>query len=538
MAKPIAKVRQPHRLTGYQPDAPGIVVTPQPFWSPAKGMDTISRLNRLDPQYAVLIQNMRLRDGTMQSRQSLTQLGGTGDNIMAVVPFVTSDGHIWVVRFRTDGVDYYDNGSWVAVTVPGGLTGTTTDYFTYTAFNDRLIFSNGVNGLYEWDVSFQNILKIDGGPPCKHITTFNSRLLASQVLVGGEILPTRIQWCAKNNSRAWAVEDIGTGFEDLLSTPGGVVDQQRGVHPVSDYTAIVLRSASTWQITETGDPDAPFRFSRIYSDLGCLAPYSAVDVPGGVVALMSDGVYLISDGQVQPLSARVWRDILNSVSDYIPCVGAYDPTEREYSLLMPPNTIWRYSFRDQGWTRDEYAQELNYISFLKVSGTLTLTIDSSTGVIDDAVGTIDSEVGTLQPTAAYYSQPGTGVKVFKDSTASTDDGTPAPIYIVTGLMQAASPLEQTLVTEVEFEYESNTLLTFFIEYRDGTNDSWHMYDSPGLVQTYGPKTGKGVKTIVGHNLQFRLRTQEVGDWRLLSFVPKVVLGQNDSHSSTTGGILT
>lgn len=537
MAKTVARRKQLTQLT-YDSNSPGVVLAPTPFWVPPQGMDTVSRLSRVDHGHAAVLRNLRLRDQTIVSRPGTDRIGLSPvvGPLMGVLNFVTSDGLGWLIRFKTNGVEWFDGIFWNSVTVPGGLTGGETNYFAYTAFNDKLLFSNGIDGLFEWDFALGSIAKLTEAPAANYLTTFGGRVIASSVFVDGIFYPTRQQWSVKNNSRDWKEVDndltgVGAGFEDILSTPGGSVDQARGVHPISDYTAIVLRSRSTWQMTETGNPDAPFRFTRIYSELGTDSGYSAANVPGGVVCLMNDDVYVISDSTLTAIGTKIRRTIFNEVTRLERCVGAYDFDEKEYALLVPVeggSKIWRYNFINQGWTFDEYSNEMRWISYTR-SNLIGLTIDSATGDIDSAGPlSIDSEVGEGPRKGMLYAS---SILVFGDNSAvSQDAGVEAAIEATTGIIAASSPLEKTEVPEIQMEYESDADQQLEFEYREGTTDSWHVYETGVQIHaTSGPQMLSVRQTVIGHNLQFRVRSDILGKLRILSLVPMLNIAQNQAR---------
>jgi hypothetical protein len=537
MAKPIT-LRSAIGLPLSSSTAPGVDPVPTPFWAPPKGMDTTSRLSQVANDHGALIKNVRLRDSTMLSRPGTVPVGGVATSgIVSAITFITSDETAYVIRFCTNKVELWNTTDWQDLPVPGGLHGSGTDQFAYTAFNDNLIFSNGVDGMYEYNPKTGAIAKIAGAPPAKHLTTFTGRVIASGVTDGITFRGNRIQWSVKNNSNDWA--GFGSGFEDLLSTPGGHVDLARGVHPASDYAAIVLRDNSVWQMSETGDPEAPFRFSRIHPNLGTHSYHAAADVPGGVIAFMNDDVYLISEQSAQAIGTKIRRSLLAEPNPEL-SVGAYDHAEREYALLTG-NRVWRYNMRgDGGWTQDEYPIQLGWISYT-ARGREVLTIDSSPGTIDAAGSqSIDSELGDFKAGGMLLSSVD---RVYEeDEDAVDDNGVNSTLDLQTGLILSASPLEETTVPEIQIEYESDLdqILTF--QYRNIELDrnrvlvpaslNWLTYESGVQISTTGgsPQTLSVNKTVVGKNLQFKVFSSTLGKFRLLAMIPMLIVSQNAARA--------
>jgi hypothetical protein len=291
-------------------------------------------------------------------------------------------------------------------------------------------------------------------------------------------------------------------------------------------------------MTETGNPDAPYRFTRIYAELGTESGYSITPVPGGVVALMNDDVYILSGSEIQAIGTKIRRTIFDEAVNLSHVIGSYDYDEREFALLVPTidgTKIWRYSQRSSGWTVDQFPFELKWLAFTK-SSLIGLTIDSSTGTIDDAgIESIDSEVGTAVRRGMFYAN---DTFVYNDDSSVVQDAVvDSSVEAITGLLAASSPLEKTIVTEIQVEYEMHgaskvsepdvdQILEF--DYRDGTG-AWLSYESGvRITPTHGPQILSVRKTVIGHNLQFRLRSDTLGRLRILSFVPMVNVAQNEA----------
>jgi len=504
--------------------APGIVVEEIPYWQTCKGVDYTHKLSRVTPEYASELRNMWIRDEFIVGRCGTGPLGGTiTDSILGHVNFITVDGVSTMLRFRVDTLERWDGSAWIIIFMKPLVT--LDDRYTWTTFGNCLIFSDGVHGMWQYDAETGICTLIEGAPAARHLTTFGGRVIASGVIVDGNSEPGWIVWCVKNNSHDWT--GIGSGYEPLLSTPGGDVDAQRGVQPITDYTAIVLRSNSTWTMTQTGDVESPFRFSRISPGMGTDAPYSFVGVPSATVGLMKDDVYVVSEGHTESIGAPIRRRLLEN-KDWMPWArGAYNPDEREYVMLLN-NIEYRYSFRFQAWTTTEMPLLPHWVEW-GGKGFTGLTIDSALGTIDTPLpsdGTIDSEVGPLVSRGMIYSSYTRTIEEVVGLFTDTDESDPlvpfdSPMTLATGLLQVGTPLEETEITEVQFEYE---LIDYFgsvnanVEYSIDGGASWQGYGAAIMAPTvyHGARIFAVRKSLVGHNIMLRLRTAHLIDINILA----------------------
>lgn len=485
MAKPIAS-RFGFAVKGPDPTDP--MASPQRslWWTPCKGMNTTLPAQLLSQQQLSWAENVGVHYGMLRSRPGVRNVGtSSASNITTVVEFNTSSGISYLVRMGFFGVEYFDGTNWNAIpgySVPAEFT--VFDKFACTAFGDKLVFSDGLSGLYEYDPVAGVAVLIPDGPSAKHLTTFASRIVASNVKSTlGLSYVTRIQWCAKNNSHDWT--GIGSGYEDMLSTPGGLIDEQTGVYPVDDYQALVVRSQSTWQMTESGNVDAPFRFDRRYPGFGSKHRHSIVPVPGGIVGLFSDmninfvtlsGIETIGDDIRDPrwsyAGLRVSRDSTNYPN--LLAVGAYSSRQKKYAIALSARSapggvtggftaaMYEYDFDSKSWTYKKWPdQSIHWITYS--TGTLIgLTIDSSPGTIDAAgTASIDSEVASVPFGEQDVLIGASGGYVYReDRTLYHDDTTAFGVVsisqaCVSNQMVATSPIDSVVLVGFKMVYQSS-----------------------------------------------------------------------------------
>lgn len=506
MAKPIAQ-----RGTAMMqiPEAHDTYRVPQRdvFWSPFKGMNTTLPKNLLERDTLQWAENVIGWYGSAMTRPGVRHVGGSAladGAINTIVEFITSDGISYLLRMGLLGFQFFDGTNWIDVpgyTPPASMT--VFDKFATTAFADMLIFSDGISGMYKYDPAVGNIVLIDGAPSARHLSTFASRVVASYIIeLSGLAHPTRVQWSVKNNSDDWA--GIGSGYEDMLSTPGGFIDEQMGVYPLDDYKALAVRSNSVWSMAASGNVEAPFVFERRFAGLGSKHRHSIVPVPGGIIGFMTDlSVYFITDSSVEPIGdpirdARYSRNGLRISRDSgfgdLLAVGAYSGKQRKYVIVLSTRTapngaqtggftsvMYQCDLSTKAWTRLAWPEaSLHWVVFS--SGTkVGLTIDTSPGNIEDAgTSSIESEVGDIAlgqrdvlVAASNYYLYREDYTLYSDNT--TEFGAqPITQSLVSGQLVATTPLNRVEMSGFRLIYMSSVtgVLTLRI----------HIWDS-GAEQT-------------------------------------------------------
>lgn len=526
MARPIA-LRRAEPIPEISTKDSGIAVEPRPFWAPPKGLDYLDRRNRVPVSHSPQILNLYLDRGVLKSRQGTLAMGAASvEPIMGVVNFVVSSGIGFILRFTTTHLQLWDGAAWNNVG-GGTFTGSINAYFTYTAFNDTLLFSNGVDGLWEYAPLTGALTKIDGAPNAMHLSTFGGRVLAS----GANGNLGTLQWSVKNNSRDWS--GIGSGSEDLLSTPGGKVDGLMGVWPITDDFALMVRTNSVWQMSQTGDPDAPFRFGRLHANLGSRSRYAIDVIPGGVVMLGSDDIWIVTDSNVASIAPLVKDRIISETTDFTKARGLYRPDLKEFWLCTGlTDVVYRYSFADQGWTRHKYGFDIRWFeqAIFHFSGK---TWDEMVGTWDASTDVWDSLLGTARSAMFLFAtdeDAGDSYTIEEDAAETSDeiiqsDKTAQGIEIQTPSLEAASPLEKTEIVECQLEYEADIAQDIIIDYQANDETAWTQYSAKTLAVTAGrPKVSRAIRTLERETIQLRLRSTVLGQLTISSFSPFLVQG--------------
>lgn len=151
---------------------------------------------------------------------------------------------------------------------------------------------------------------------CKGIRPFREFLVAFNVTKSGTNYPALVKWSHPADPGtvpvSWDETSTlyATGEYDLSDTPGTVLD----VVPLRDY-AIVYKDDSIYGMQYVGGLDV-FRFFRIFSNIGLLAPHCAVEYQSGKHFIVSQDDIIVHDGQNStPIaSKRIRRWFFSQIS--------------------------------------------------------------------------------------------------------------------------------------------------------------------------------------------------------------------------------
>ena len=217
------------------------------------------------------------------------------------------------------------------------LTGTDTDYVTFTQFGQYVIASNGVDVpqyyLMGTSTVFQNLSTIvtNGTPP-----TFKTSGVVRDFLVSGNIIgaKNRVAWSGINDIATWEAGVSSSDTQDLPGSGGQVVAITSG------EVGYVFREDQIIRMDFVGG-NVIFRFSVISPNRGAVYGQTVCQDNIQVFFYASDGFFQINGDQVLPIGAekvnRFFDGDLNK---------AY--TDRITAAVDPFNTlaIWLYPSKD------------------------------------------------------------------------------------------------------------------------------------------------------------------------------------------------
>lgn len=521
---------------------------PMEFFTQPEGEDRITEINRLGTQRSPFVRNLVFSADSMYVTRNGTEVTGTAasSTICGLAIYSPRTGSDYIVRVTTTGVDYWAGSSWIALSGPV-LAVSPYTIVEFTVWDNNLVFSDASTGIYTISISSGTYALISGSPAVKHLTTFGGRVIGSYVTVDADPTltgthPTRIEWCVKNDNTNWL--GLGSGYEDLLSAPGGVVDIQHGVVPVTDSEAFVLRSSSIWIMRTTGYFETPFNFTYRF-DQGTDSPSSIIRVPserGGdstspyaqLIMLGLDDVLMVHPEKIVPIGLPIRDELLNSTLNARTAIAGFEPRMREYWLHVPPLTddntesvVWRYRIDEKRWYHTLYPFKITRMAFRDLL--FATTYDQLTGTIEDLAGPYDNlGLGSRQP-GAVFAVSGTNI-VVRERLGLTGDVTSAgaatgiPIQIRTGEILPSSVRDNLTLVMLELLYESSRVMTVTFEYSEDGGTTWTSYGTLSLAITTTPTIVPYRFTKSIRKVQLRVTATDAGGLQFHGLYVKTVKG--------------
>jgi len=471
-----------------------------------------------------------------------TPATGNGVGSVSVTPAVTwkTSSTLAVadrvpIRWTESHIQTYDDATdvsaaWTtAYTYPASQVNNDSLLPSYVWFGDKIISTDignttqvgagsriGSQGLVSSLISSPHTTAILAkSPRAAHLAVFGNRVIASRTndwtaltdpWVESATNLARVRWCVKNDATDWI--GIGSGFEDM-PVPDGSLDEVMGVYPVSDVTAIVVSQHTMRRMDVTNFVDAPFAFGLLTDQIGTLSRYTIRAIPGGVIFLGYDDVYVVTLGDVKRIGTSALRNSVLAIANPRLATGYIDIYNSRYVLIFKEGStqvIWVYSFVDSGWTRYTLPFDVAFVdfAFFKISGALyygmyfTMSIAGGFSCRDNPTRTQDV-----------------------DSTGADVD---SPIEARTGLVLTDSALHKVQLVEVQMVYESTGSQTVLFDYSTDGGQTWNPYSSQNIVATSGP-TVLSVRTQLERTkMQIRVRSPKLGGLTIVSLHAFAVRG--------------
>lgn len=526
----------------FNPNLPSSAETqrqPVAMFTEPKGIDRYHLSSRVTEQLSPKIRNFMFDDGILVSRLGTDLLGGNAASpVMQVVDLVRKGQTKVTIRFCTRHIEVYEFGlgAWNSVAIP--LTGSERDFFAYTGWADKILFSNGIDGIWEFDLKTYEAKLIPGSPSAKHLTTFGGRVVASSVSYRGEDYPLRVWWTAKNLYKNWTTSqqnptltpDLAGGYEDLYGSPGGITDEAMGVFPFSDSQAWLVRSRSVWQMAVSGNALAPFRFDMMLPSVGTPYRNSIISLGHAVVFASREDIHEVSLSGDKLIGTAVVDDILDEVESFKGCFGTYDVGRQEYRIAIG-TLVWRYRWQEEGWTADQYPFTIRALS-RQIQGIADIPIDNLPATIDELSGLFppgainDLVYDRGFDNAMMFVPESTELTVVEtdDSrdTLLTGEKTDSEIILETGVINK-DQLKAIEFHQMDVEYESQMDQQLLFEFTQVDGDAWLPLSVKDIEATEGSEILFVKQERLSRKFRVRLRSLTLGKLRLLGIAPYLVV---------------
>jgi hypothetical protein len=484
------------------------------------GVDYVSEPTDLPDGFATRMTNLSFIRGTLRSRPAarLVQPTAPVPNIplIAVYEFVKSDGTRYLVRFVQTGVQVLDQNEVTWSNVAGV---TTTASFSYpisvVGWGDNLLFTNGYDGIYEIDPAALTGRRLDGAVVGHQLAVFAGRVIS--------VRSDRISWSVRNDNTDW--DGVGSGYEDLRSTPDGYIGGMLSLFPVTDDTALLLRGDSVWLVSQTGIAEAPFRFNRLFASQSLVSPFAACAVPGGVVGLFTDGFHFVTPGEIRPVGEQIARHVLDNLRDPRSISCAYDKVFRRIGFLvkeLSDTVLWVMHLDRYKWTRYEYPFVPVHVSTVHYRKSI-LNVDDLIGNVDDLVGPVD-ELGTTSMQSGFVLCD--QEFVYREDQESTTDSigfadATSQIELRSGLIYAEDPDQRAKIIGARLMYRSADTRTLYWYVSSDAGQTWMLWSTSVLQPTAYNRIAYMSRPFAAEQVMVKCTTDGLGDIKLLSLSLKV-----------------
>ncbi len=498
----------------------------KPLWVDAGGVNTLSRGLAVGDNQAMRIRNFTVSDDKRFESRRGTDLMGQESlyPVLQVFDFARASGKKNAVRFTPFTIEVYDYllDTWQPYSLP--FHGNDRDLFCWTGWADKIVFSNGIDGMWEFDFANRVAKQIPGAPSCRGLTTFNNMIVASHV----NGVPYRIAWSQKDNYLIWdeTLPDPA-GHEDLFGAPGGLVDEAMGVFPFTDEAAWLVRSRSIWQMSVSGSSIAPFRFSRVISDLGTTNRHGIVQTPAGLILPSQRSFYQITPQGTQEIGQLIKTEFyLGNSNDVLGTKDAYatfDAHRNEYRIALR-QFVYRYRTDFGTWTVDEYPWYIRSLS-RELQGRTSVQINQLAGSIDSLQGSIDDLGGSYFSYAMMFALTDDPVVMREGNTPSDvlpDNSRVSVETLIESGEIKPDPLLAVELLELQLEHESQTTqdLVFHITRDDG--NTWIPVSNKTITPTTGPDVVFVKTSQVSSKFRVRIHSGELGQLKVLGLYPSIV----------------
>lgn len=461
----------------YQVTRPGATKDNDPIIVSKFGtMSTAEDATNLELNEFTELYNADVIDGYISRRNGntlLTPAKPNSNKILKFWAFQKNDGTVVQLRFTRNTIHRRGAGSWTLLT--GTLTGSDDDAFSFATSNDSFFCANGVDKVIELNLTANTYAEIASSRPYKYIAAIGTRIVGAFNNDPGGYNPIEIGTSGNLNFTDWdPSSDFSAYRAYLYESQDDYTDFITGLAGVGE-TAVVVRERTIWLGEPQPVAQQPFYFFPKILNIGSDTPNSVQKVAGGIVFAdrRTNQIYFYdpraSSGPVA-ISLKVFNEMNLQAYDPLTIFSGWDPTSLSYVIGIPEPAstdalVWKYSFKTQGWTRDNYYRAT---SFSNVPySTPSITIDDISTTINDIVGSINDISPVVQTTGAQFIGTERGDIYVRSGARDTDESSTGdlPIDDLTGAIDGLTGDIDSLIDNLGGEY-TTTIITKNFELAD------------------------------------------------------------------------
>lgn len=349
--------------------------------TPWGGIDTRAPANVIPPNHFTALDDILLRNATIQSRPAaLFGAGPDNGRLLGLAPGISGSKNSIRVAFTGVGV-YWQDAALAWHLLGNNPAFNANNPVSWRIFQNILYFTNGNAHLSSWDGSSNNIVVDNASDGSGSIGALfldeidNHLVLANTNESGGGVLHSqRVRWSANGLPTVWDPSgNINAGFADFLEVPDSITGLA-----MTGRVGQILRTNGITEMAPTGNGISPFDFNHLWASrqgIGSPLAYSLA-VYGTIYAFVGqDEIYVLSNQSMDRIGGPSLDAIMSDISfipsqtfptviGFItPIMGTAGAAGRTvpylaYVLLMPSanpanqfTRMWVYSFDDHNWVR-------------------------------------------------------------------------------------------------------------------------------------------------------------------------------------------
>lgn len=489
-----------------------------------KGMVTSLPRKETTPESGLVVRNARTRQGWVGRRPGTRLYENAelpdGNPVLKLVTFMSSGGAVYLLRITRGGVHIWSVNGWKEI---AGYSSPIDVRISVTQTFNRMFFTDGRR---PWMIDFDRLAltRINDAPYGQFVTGFGDRLLVANIISNGTRIPNGLAW--SENLQPTRFSGLSAGQGTLMQGSSDFSDDITGIFGM-EQEAIILRKRSIWVASRQAFASNPFRFVNAIAGYGCDLPYTAVQVPGGVIYAdqFTKGVYFYQiGGTPQKISGQIEDDIFEDLWTLQYADASFDPYENEYHLGLTYNIggdtewisrTWVYALKDGAWSYDD-GPKVSTIGVVTTPSPF-ISIDDLLGVIDTLPGTIDS-LGGSPFTARPVLFKGTQFGEVLEQTYQADDDHDGTAFMFEFQTQNLGALaRRRTIIDQAFQFESPFGCEVRMAHRRGKDQSWKnekIREVGGAQSIQSIKLGK--TKVSGDDLYLRIQSS-MGQIRVRSF---------------------
>lgn len=227
--------------------------------------------------------------------------------------------------------------------------------WNWAIVDDKFIFANGDTNVQYWTGSNYAVdLNTSVAIKARYCIEYANRLFIADY--GSTRDPLGIAWSKENDPTDWT--DSTAGSAQMFETDDYITGLGK-----SGANIIIYRQDSIMVGNRTGKSTSPVTFPRHRRGVGCVAPYSIVEVMGTNVFLGRDDFYIIRSDYAEPIGEKIrnrffdivgWKEIektwgfLNMITNEITWVANTSEGKRAFI----------FNYKNKEWYVSQFADDI------------------------------------------------------------------------------------------------------------------------------------------------------------------------------------